>query len=160
MNKPSYHIKKPHDINSDTMKQIYDLILSGGEVSSSMLMTNLERAYQIAYASIDDRVVAVSVVKVPNTHYRDKVFQMSGSNENPNDYPYEVGYVYAVPEIRGTRIIYDAFHMFNANISGVFATVRQDNNNAIRLLQRSGYKLIGSPYKSSRGDYNLLLWVS
>lgn len=156
-----YYTKTPDQIPSLVIQELIGLVKTGGEVDNSQVETNILRAGMISYVTVGGKVAGLVVLKRPNTSYRNKVFQASGAEENANNYPLEVGYVYTLPEIRGTKIIYNAFKQFTTGKYGnVFATVREDNYKAIRLLQRSGYKNIGNPYKSARGDYNLLLWVS
>lgn len=155
-----YFSLSPSDIETPTLQKIKQLITSGGEVSNIALDTNLSNAKNITFAQINEEVIAVVVLKNPNPSYTSKVFSLAGVSDKQNFYPYEVGYVYAIPEYRRSRVIFTLFHMFNDKLNGTFATVRSDNAPAIKLLNRCGYRNIGIPYKSSRGAYNLLLYVS
>lgn len=156
-----YFSVDPKAIDKDMILKIKNLILSGSEVTDQVLLRNLTNAKNITYAVKDDMPIAVIVIKTPIVSYVRDVFDKANSIKNYIMYRSELGYMYAMPEYRRSRVILNLFNLFKDKFnSKTFATVRKENTNAIRLLERIGYIQSGQSYTSERGNYEILLYVS
>lgn len=155
-----YVINQPQNINSEYLQQAKALIAQGGEVGADYINAGVNRAHTVAIALVNDQVVAVTVIKNPNISYRDRVFAAAGVSELADQYSLESGYSYTDPAWRTSNISAQLHRrLFAAVGEPLFATVREQNRVALLGLQRLGFKPIGQPYASSRGDYNIVLLI-
>jgi GNAT superfamily N-acetyltransferase len=162
INQPAeLHISAPAQIPEETLYQIADLIASGSEVNMGMVERNLQAAESIAWADVEGQAVGAIVLKHPVPGYKEKVFTAAGVPELARRYQTELGYTYVDPahRSRGTSVQLGRLMMRNLRGS-VFATTREENTTINKLLTFIGFKQLGEPYTSSRGDYRLFLWVN
>jgi predicted GNAT family N-acyltransferase len=121
------------------------------------LSARLRAADRIAVATLNGTIVATASLKVPTASYRQRVLTHAGLRE-PVSHLFEVGYVVVEENHRGRRL---ATRVVAACISGVnefmFATSRADNHAIHRVLEANGFERIGTPYRSSRGAYDLIV---
>lgn len=153
------HLAIPANIPDRTMQQLADLIATGTEVDMAMVGRNLKSAASIAWAEQDGRACGVIVLKQPLPAYRDKVFEAAGVPELAQKYRFELGYTYVEPAQRSQGTSVKLGRLMVRDLNGpVFATTRANNTTVNKLLNFIGFKQLGQPYTSQRGDYNLILW--
>jgi len=106
-------------------------------------------------------LAGVAALKVPRKSYWEGVFEKSKSGLSRADYPLEFGYLYVEEDRRkkgfGRMLIERTLAL--AGSEGVFATTREENTKVHPRLVEQGFQQSGSPYKSRRGKFNLLLFV-
>lgn len=154
-------IAQPAQVPPQTMQQLAQLIAVGTEVDMSMVARNLKAAATIAWAEDNGQAVGVIVLKHPVTSYRDKVFEAAGVAEMAREYPVELGYTYVSPDQRSQGTSIKLMRTMMRSLRGkVFATTRENNTTINKLLTFAGFKQLGEPYMSGRGDYRLFLWVN
>ena len=142
------------------MTGLAELISAGQEVTMSVVNRNLASAASIAYALDGDRPVGIVVLKNPVSSYREKVFYEADVPELERNYKLEIGYTYVIQEYRPRGVgINICRKMVNSISTPMYATTREENTTINKLLKFAGFKLTGSPWRSDRGNYNLLLWT-
>jgi hypothetical protein len=155
------HIAAPAQVDRQTMQQLAQLIATGTEVDMAMVARNLQNAASIAWAEDHGQAVGVIVLKRPVTSYRDKVFAAAGAAELAREYNVELGYTYVDPAQRTQGTSIRLMRTMMRGLSGkVFATTRENNTTINKLLTFAGFKQLGTPYTSERGNYKLFLWVN
>ena len=104
---------------------------------------------------------AIAALKNPATEYREKVSKQAGIELDASDFPYELGWIYVAPPARGLGYSGELVRaaVARANGQGIFATSREDNTPMHRALLKFGFGRVGNPYKSDRGDYNLVVFT-
>jgi GNAT superfamily N-acetyltransferase len=129
------------------------------------------------YADTDPHILTgIAALKRPSWSYRQHLRDMAGLSEDlPN---IEVGWFYVEPDRRERGVgalmmlalmhelkpsIIDEAHRPDApvveqEIVRVFATTALHNVPMERILERHGFRPIGSPYWSSQGSYQLRVW--
>ena len=159
--KPIIKVVAPASLEPFEFEQIVDLISSGGEVASNLIESGISRAKLISFATVDNKIVSVAVIKTPLNTYRDRVFSKAGMTDLASKYDAEVGYSYTDPSYRTGGSITFATHLqlFSKYNGPLFATVRSDNRAPLMLLQRDGFTKLGEPYNSDRGAYTIELLV-
>lgn len=154
-------VVKPQQLTSEQFQQIHQLISAGGEIRPETLDAGIQRAQALGIATVDDKIVAVTAIKTPLESYRTGVFTKAGVPELLNTYHYESGFSYTDPAYRSLGVS-AALHrkLFQTRNEPLFATVRSENRVALLGLQRMGFKPIGSPFASERGNYTITLLVN
>lgn len=154
-------VKPPADCTAVELEGFRQMVLREWQVSDEGLAERIGRSkvLVIVYAP-DDTMVAVGAAKKPQASYAQRIFLKAGVSGQDN-YEYEVGYIYVLPEYRGhllSRLLMEALIDACGDVS-IFATTREDNERMIRTNRRLGFIQAGSPFRSERGQYNILLWT-
>lgn len=150
----------PSNIHPDVMVELIGLIQDSGEVSMDKIHRNIVNADAVSWVSDDGQPVGVLVLKNPLKSYKYKVFDAAGLPEEADDFNVELGYLYVKPEFRGQGKAKDLVQtLISKTDKRIYATTREVNHVANDMLSKMNFKNIGNPYQSSRGNYNLLLWV-
>lgn len=125
------------------------------------LESGFDRARHVLWTSDKRGLTGVAALKVPRKNYWTRVFADTSSGLLYREYPFEFGYLYVEEDRRdeGYRRALIQKTLSLAGGSGVFATTRETNTDFHPFLLKQGFKRIGQPYKSKRGDFNLLLFV-
>ena len=138
------------------------MVHRGGEVYPRHLLSAIHDAEALAFYYTGQKLISVAALKRPDENYKNKVFKKSESGLNPEDYNYELGWLYTADEGRGkgvgNKIIAEILK--NAGGEKIFATIRAENTQANKILEKFAFKPSGHPYNSQRGDYSLMLWVN
>ena len=89
------------------------------------------------------------------------IFYRAKAAVPPEDYGVELGWTFVCPSQRrrGLAGILKERLLPYAGSSLLYATARADNVPALRGLARHGFRREGVPYRSTRGDYDLVLLV-
>jgi len=154
-------IKNPKNCSQDEIRQFAAMVTAGGEVDLSLLNKGLMRAYILAFEDDGEKPVAVGALKNPLVSYKKKIFTKSSSGLNANEPWLEMGWFYTIPEARKQGHAFKIMKALCSEAYGkkVYATVRSDNKAAQALLNKAGFKRIGEKYASTRGNYELSLFI-
>ena len=104
-----------------------------------------------------NNIIAVGALKIPTKKHKEKVFGKSKSGLDPKDFKFELGWIVSLKERQGLGKKVVEF-LLNCQPKN-YATVREDNDAMIHILEKYGFKKYGDPYKSERGDYKIVLYV-
>jgi predicted GNAT family N-acyltransferase len=154
-------VKSPTDWPRDVLGSFEGLVRAGGEVAGAGLPVRITEAKVLACHFVEGQLAAIAALKNPKQSYRAKILARSGFDLDQERYPYELGWVFVVPQHRGARLSRPLVKacLASANNAGVFATTRQDNEPMQRTLKRYGFAQAGDVYKSERGDASLVLFL-
>jgi len=102
---------------------------------------------------------AIAGLKAPSDAYRTAVFDQAAAGAA--DFPFELGWIYVVPERRGkgTATTLCRELLARAPGEGVFATTRPDNRPMIHILVALGFAPAGHPYTHVRRDELMRLFL-
>jgi GNAT superfamily N-acetyltransferase len=152
--------KRPADCMPAELTAFCDLVKRGDEVDPEGLEGRVERAWLLAFGSVDGSLVAVGGIKRPDKGYRAGVFRKSGCGLEPTKFPIELGWVMVDEGFRrrghGRRLIESLLRSLN---NSVYTTSRTTNEDMHGLLGACGFEQAGGAWKSERGAYQLLLHV-
>jgi GNAT superfamily N-acetyltransferase len=154
------HVKEPTACNEGECRDFARLVRQGFAGSDESLNDRIQRAHRLAfYYATGDRLAAVAALKAPGERYRGDVFEKADVAVSPNDYEFELGWVYVVPAHRGKQVAEDLCRQLLACVpaSHVFATTRTGNALMIRILLSLGFERVGKPY--SRRNEELIVFL-
>lgn len=152
--------RPPSEWPPDTLAAFESLVRAGGEVAGAGLATRIAQAKVLSCHWKESQLQAIAALKNPRQSYRAKTAGRSDFELAEDRYPFELGWVYVVPEHRGaglSRAVVEAC-LASAGAAGVFAT-RANNEPMQRTLKRHGFRRTGSGYKSERGAASLVLFI-
>jgi len=155
-------VKVPTKCSKAELDALENLVKVGGEVIKNGLRNRIENAHFLAFGKTGDgEVVAVAALKNPNKNYRGIVFLKSRSEEEPNQWQAELGWIFVKSEYRkrglATRLVERLFR--SETPMRVYATARENNDPIMPLLIKFGFVQSGQAYPSENGDYNLVLHI-
>jgi ribosomal protein S18 acetylase RimI-like enzyme len=156
------HLEEPGAYSDVQRREFERLVRQGFDGSDASLPDRIRDAELLAlHYAADDALAAVAALKTPDERYRNDLFKRAEARVNPVDYALELGWVFVVPAHRGSRIGERLCRMLleRASASGVFATTRPDNQAMITILETLGFARIGGPYRHSRRNEELALFV-
>jgi len=148
-----YLFKRPDEVPSEILEKIYDLVESGGEVGVSWVKDNLNQAFLIGYAVLQDRIVGAMVHKKPLEKYVKKIEEKT--HLDLKGY-LERGYTYVRPEFRGLGV---GDRLLKGLVSGspgkkIYVTIRMDNFPPIQLTLRNNMNLAAT-YVNERTGHEI-----
>jgi hypothetical protein len=162
MNSPVQVVtKSPEECHLTEINDFMALVLAGGEVSKVGLEGRVRSASALVFLSIGCCLSGVAALKRPEPHYREGVSSHSGVDLAEVDFPYELGWVFVMPHARGRKFSIDLTQvaLSKADNGGVFATSRSDNTAMHSTLKKFEFAAIGRSWPSTRGDYDLKLFL-
>lgn len=153
--------RSPAEWPKEILAEFETLVRAGGQVAIQGLSARIADAHSLACHFENGRLVATSALKKPHPSYRERLSKRSGFDLNQSTHPYEVGWVYVLPDHRGLGLSRPLVEACLAAIGhiGVFATTRTDNMAMRCTLKRCGFVEAGNVYKSNHGDASLQLFV-
>lgn len=154
-------VKMPCECSEEEVTTFEELVGRGKEVTPHGLSGRIKTAKALAFHSVGGQVIGIAALKNPAATRPRKVFRKARAPQNPNDFPFEVGWVFISPEHRGqglSRKLLKAVLKF-ARGSGVFATTRSDNVPMQKTLEKCGFVRTGRLYQSERRDNKLCLFL-
>ena len=158
----TFNIKVPLDCTASELDAFEALVREGGEVVAAGLRERMLSAHYLMFLYDDARVLAgISALKRVHPGYRAVIFHNAKASVRPEDYEAEMGWTYLRQSHRGRGLsaILNVQLLPYAGRMLVYATVRADNTPALRSLVGHGFRQEGVPYRSMRGDYDLVLFV-
>ena len=158
---PELIAKSPDECSNIEIGAFIALVRAGGEVSIQGLTERIRGAAALVFARVDGSVVGVAALKQPQASYRRRISSECGAPISATEFPYELGWVYVLPEARGKSYSHLLSHaaLAESKGSGVFATSRTDNIAMHRSLAKVGFVSIGNPFVSGRGKHSLQVFV-
>lgn len=152
--------KLTQPINAKITEDILYLISKGKQVVVKNLQQRLKNIHSaILIYNSKNQPIAITAIKKANPKYRDKIFAKAGI-KNSQNFNYESGYSYVTPEYRQQGIYKKMKQLLFSNFNGnIYATTREDNLVVIESLKKFGFEVVGQPFKSNRGKYNLVLLI-
>ncbi|WP_020413731.1 GNAT family N-acetyltransferase [Microbulbifer variabilis] len=151
-------IKTPEDCSESELEVFEKLIFEGCEVSTEGLKQRIYKAEKLIFIK-DNNCVAVGALKNPNSSYKASVFGKSNAL-GQSLYKYELGWLYVTESARGkgySNLLMKAI-LESLSESTCFATTREDNTPMHHLFRKFGFSRLGKAYKSTNGDYSLILY--
>jgi predicted GNAT family N-acyltransferase len=151
----------PSVVGTVDLATFESLVLTSGEVSAKTLSKLIPVALSLAFAKIDDDVVAVAALKRPNQSYRTKVFTKAKSTSNPANYQFELGWVFVSPAARGKRLASKLVETLVCSLNGAsaYATSRVDNEYMHSALARCAFHPVGNSYTSQLNEPEIQLFI-
>jgi GNAT superfamily N-acetyltransferase len=133
----------------------------GGEVSPNRLEKRIYSSKQLLLGYCNEFLVAVAAIKQPSLTYKKTIFQKAGIGDSAKQYEFELGWMF-VHELhrrkRYSTLLTDEATRVLGNSSS-YATTRTTNNRMHQTLTRFGFTRAGATWRSSRGNYDLSLFV-
>lgn len=155
-------IKTPMDCTAAELSDFETLVRAGGEVvGDGLLQRILGASHLIFLRDASGELAGVSAIKRPPLQYREHIFSRAQATVPAARHPVELGWSYIVPAHRGkglskllieTRLSYTGGDL-------AYATMRADNEPAQRALARYCFEREGIPWRSTRGEYDLVLFI-
>jgi hypothetical protein len=148
-------IDKPAAFSLPIIKQVQDLIQSGGQIKPQLIKVGLHRASLLGIIVKEDMVVCVCCLKAPLSSYRDVVFRDAGVPEMKDDYHAELGYVVTHADYEGLKLCQKLLTSMFPFIKGkaIFASTRKPA--MMRILKKFDFIQVGKVYKQ---DLYLLIY--
>jgi GNAT superfamily N-acetyltransferase len=136
------------------------LVREAGEVGKNALATNIRTANALVFGRLAGKVLGIAALKRPQASYRRRIGGKAGVDLDPARYPYELGYVFLLPEAQGKKLSHGlvAAALAHAEGAAVFATARADNAAMLAALAKAGFKQAGQDYRG-RGTRMIRLLV-
>ncbi|MFC2254755.1 GNAT family N-acetyltransferase [Labrys portucalensis] len=136
-------------IFSDAVRAAFiELVRQGGEVGDDVLERNVRNAKSLVFLRLAGDLVGVAALKNPIPSYPKRIGESAGFKIDAKAFPYELGYIFVVPQARGngfSRVLAETA-IGQADGSGIFATARTDNAAMRSTLLRVGFEAKGVPY--------------
>lgn len=153
-------IANPKELTRAQMDNIAEFVAQFGQVEMSFILAGLPKANSIGFINVDNEIVSVGVLKNPNESYIKSTYKKAGL-DLPDFSIYEYGYAGTSPDFRGkgfsSAILKQLLNTLPIN-QKVFATVRENNDAEIHVLEKHGFVKVGSKYLNARGEYYLKLY--
>lgn len=150
----------PCEYSADERAVFSALVEKGGEVGLQALTANVETAKALVFGKLAGEILGVAALKRPQASYRKRIGRKAGVEIGMASFPYELGYVFLMPEARGRgcsrRLVAAAVEL--AEGAAVFATARTDNVRMLATLAKAGFEQVGQDYPG-RGTNMIRLLV-
>ncbi len=153
-------IKQPSECSKKELKDFYQLMVESNEVDITGLMNRIKNAHLLAFYYIDEQIVSIASLKNPSPTYRWKITTSANFPLDKGTYQYELGWIFTSREHRGKGYSSKLIQKLLSNKRNIFATIKEQNKPSISLLTKLGFKQVGNKYKSTMGNYNILLFVN
>jgi hypothetical protein len=155
-----FYTRAPKDCDPEELAAFAKLVSEGGEVAAGGLSDHIRGAVALAFLAVDAELAGVGGLKRPRSSYRAKVARSSGVDLPEERYPFELGWVYVKPGVRGgkSRMLSEAL-LPHAGGQGVFASSRTNNPWMHATLLALGFERVGSEWASGENPADLALFV-
>lgn len=154
-------IRPPVDCSQRELEEFATFVEEGGEVNPYKLRERIGKAYALLFFRENARLIGVAALKQPDHSYRASIFKKAHSTLSPELYPFELGWIFILHDARGRKLshhIVGAAVEYSGNV-GLFATARADNFGMHNPLAAKDFVKNGVDFRSSRGKYNLSLFI-
>ncbi len=154
-------VKNPLACSNLEIGAFIAFVRAGGEVSAQGLNERIRGAAALAFAHIDGVLAGVAALKNPLASYLRRVSSSSGVSLPVAQFPYELGWVYVLPDARGKglSLLLAQSALSAAGEAGVFSTSRTDNQPMHKSLAKLKFVPSGNTYTSGRGKHSLQLFI-
>jgi len=150
---------KPSELTDAERAWFIKLVRAGGEVGGQVLEKNITNS-QVLVLREEGEMRGIAAVKRPLPSYRKRVGKSANAQLSDADFPYELGYIFIVPELRGQKLSGQlvAKALETVTVSGVFAAARIDNHAMRASLLNAGFGTTGRPYRG-RSSRTLQIFI-
>lgn len=142
-------VYEPAELTDADRASFIELVRAGGEVGGQLLEKNIANAQALVFLRQEGQIRGIAALKRPLPSYRKRIGKSANAGLSDADFPYELGYIFIVPEARGQKLsgplVAKALEI--ASGSGVFATARIDNHAMRAALLKAGFGPAGRPYR-------------
>lgn len=144
-------VQQPSKFSEKEINEFYELVKGGGQVNKETLMSRLKKAKLLALGFVDDKLIAVTSLKIPNNNYKNRIFNNGEIKGKASLYSYELGYAVTHKKYRGKGYNFKLNDKLISKVKdgNIYATT--GNPYMVKLLNNLGFKAIGKEYK---GNYN------
>ncbi|MDH0647537.1 GNAT family N-acetyltransferase [Pseudomonas sp. GD03858] len=155
-------IKEPPNCSPSEIIDFIELVKQSGEVAITGLHQRVTSANKLAFMHAGEKLISVAALKNPTKTYRSKISAASKFLLPQPIYPYELGWVFVTPSSRGKGYAFSIAKavISAANMSGVFATSRLENQPMHHILKKLGFAPSGTIYQSDRGEHSIILFTT
>lgn len=156
------HTRPPVDFAPEAKREFMDLVISAGEVEQEGLAERVEAALRLTLMYAKGKILCgVAALKQQTPEYRANIFRKAEASETVANFPYELGWIVVKDEFRGHhlshRLVDTALKTIGS--AGAYATVKLSNEPMRRTLIRYGFRPEGTHFRSTRGPYDLALYL-
>lgn len=133
------------------------IVLKGGEVEADTFDNLMGKNPKLLFLYEDIEIIGVGALKIPNKNYKNRVFNKSQSTEDESQFSKELGWVVSLKEKEGngSKIISSLI----VGEQNLYATVRKENDQMKRLLEKFGFQKSGNDFDSKRDEYKIELYI-
>lgn len=158
---PEICVAEPSEFQATEVNDFVSLVLVGGEVMARGLRNRVLRAEQLAFLREKGALLGVAGLKSPTKKHRREVADGSRTKIDDETYPFELGWVFIVPNARNRRLSLPLCQpLVTASAGrGVFATSRAGNNGMHSTLLKLGFARVGEEWSSNQSDDRLALFL-
>ena len=154
------HFKEPQNCSPGEPGRFLACVQEGGEVSAFGLDQRIRAAARLVFCEDVGELAGIAALKTPLDSYRFNVSRKSGVLLPRDAWPYELGWVFVVPNARNkglsTALVRCALEGIEARI---FATARTDNGPMQTTIRRFGFAAAGAEYLSTQPDHQIQLFT-
>jgi hypothetical protein len=156
---PAIRVKRWSECTATEREAFVDSVAEGGAVQLHFIKMGVENAERLVFAYRADQLVGTAALKRPKEGYRAGVFASAKANKTPEDYPYEVGYVWVHESQRGRSLSLKLLiHAMSANSHDrMYATTGDPA--MTKSLEKAGFSETGSPYPGQNGPLRLFTYT-
>src|SRR5680860_467766 len=154
-------VKLPSECSATELQDFAALVLAGDEVEAVGLEARIKKAEALIFLTQDDCLKGIAAVKNPDSSYKICVFKKAQASVQPNEFPFELGWVFVLSSSRGAGFSRKLVKAALPTTCGraIFATSRSDNAPMHKTLKAHGFSCYGKAYASIRGNQELVLFV-
>lgn len=153
--------RRPLEFSDLEIQDFMALVVAGGEVAIQGLENRIRSAAWLVYLFMGPMLSGVAALKRPEAGYRNGIARKARVPLPMATFPYELGYVFVTPRMRGRGLSCDLVLevLVAARGAGVFATTRSNNGAMQATLSKCGFAPQGKPYRSVLGGGKLQLFT-
>lgn len=94
----------PAEFTDSELGSFLDLVRAGGEVADQVLESNIENAKALVFLRQKGQARGIAALKHPLLIYRKRISKIANAEISEVNFPYELGYIFIVPEARGKKL--------------------------------------------------------
>lgn len=155
-------VKQLAECSKEDLDAFAALVMSGGKVKPGLRARIEDNGERLAFRYAQDgSLLGVAAIKRPYVNYKAKVFQRAKTEQSPDDYELELGWIAVAPAARGqglSHALAEAVLSF-AEGKNVYATTEECNERMRKTNARIGFVQSGQPYLDDDGEDLLLLYI-
>jgi GNAT superfamily N-acetyltransferase len=167
--------EKIGSVNKFTEREIdsfKDLVMSEDQVRSYTFDGLIDKKPILCmFFNEQSKLIACGALKIPYCSHKEEVFSNAKASCNASDFEYEMGWDVVEKNHRGNGLQSELIskrleYAKQLGVKKVYATIQEDNevskNNNERSkhnYEKHGFIREGEPFESSRGKYNIVLYI-
>lgn len=148
-------IKRVEDCSRREIKDFYSLVDAGNEAYISLGDVR-SHGILLGFYYINNELASVSALK--DDDRKDGIFNASGTDEDPDNYDYEIGWSYTLPKYRRLGLNNKLYTALEDQVDGkIYQTIRTTNAGSLGSAKKNGYRIVGD--EIDVGVFNIYLLV-